>query len=249
MPGEVRRSDAPSAARPRPLLRWAAPLAAFLLAGLAGALLTPLGEDDAGAAAAGRATVEARAADPWGVPPEAGAVGERQDEYAAAPPWGVLVWREGRRTCFEPGQVVDRHTPGRSDELPGIKARGVLHRATLVGALRYDSKSGIGIQLYGIGRFAPYPREIGGSCGDPDEGAGLLLSWETRTPRQDAAKAVTVVSGVAGPRVRAISAGGRNLPLSRRRAFVHAVRGVSEPAAVPVTVTYADGSRRRFPAR
>ena len=233
-------------------MKWLAPLVAFVLAAVVGALLTPLGEDDAGAAPAGHATVEARAADPWGVPPEAGAVGERPDEYAAAPPWGVLAWREGGdagRTCFEPGQVVDRHTPGRSDELPGIKARGALHRATLVGALRYDSKSGIGIQLYGIGRFAPYPREIGGSCGKPDEGAGLLLAWETRTPRQDAAKAVTVVSGIAGARVRAVSAGGRDLPLSHRRAFVHAVRGVREPAAVPVTVAYTDGSRRRFPTR
>jgi hypothetical protein len=231
-------------------VRWLAPLAAFLLAGAVGALLTPLGEDDAAPApAAARATVEARAADPWGVPPEAGAVGERPDEYAAAPPWGVLVWRAGGRTCFEPGQVVDRHTPGRSDELPGVKARGVLHRARLVGALRYDSKSGIGIQLYGIGRFAPYPREIGGSCGDPEAGAGLLLAWETRTPRRDAAKAVTVVSGVAGPRVRAVRVGGRELPLSARRTFVHAVRGVREPASVPVEVAYADGSRRRFPAR
>ena len=161
----------------------------------------------------------------------------------------LLTWREGGRTCFEPGQLVDRHTPGRSDELPGVKARGTLHRATLVGALRHDSKSGIGIQLYGIGRFAPYPREIGGSCGDPDDGSGLLLAWETRTASQDAAKAVTVVARIAGPRVRAVSAGGRRLELSvRRRAFLHVVRGVREPAGVPVEVTYTDGSRRRrFP--
>jgi hypothetical protein len=52
---------------------------------------------------------------------------------------------------------------------------------------------------------------------------------------------------VAGPRVRAIRAGGRRLALSRRRAFLHVVRGVREPAMVPVEVVYADGSRRRFP--
>ena len=120
--------------------------------------------------------------------------------------------------------------------------------AFFAAALRYDSKSGIGIQLYGIGRFAPYPREIGGSCGEPDGGAGLLLAWETRTARQDVARAVTVVGGIAGPRVRAVSAGGRRLELSDgRRAFLHVVRGVREPAAVPVEVSYADGERRRFP--
>ena len=118
----------------------------------------------------------------------------------------------------------------------------------MVGALRYDSKSGIGIQLYGIGRFARYPREIGGSCGDPRAGAGLLLAWETRTARRDAAQAVTVVGGIAGPRLREVSAGGQRLALSRgRRAFLRVVRGVREPEAVPVLVTYAGGERRRFP--
>ena len=213
-----------------------------------GALLTPLGDEDE-AAGRGRATIEGRAADPWRVPPEAGAVGERPSQYAAAPPWALLTWRAGGRTCFEPGQVVDRHTPGRSDELPGVKARGTLHRARLVGALRYDSKSGVGIQLYGLGRFVPYPREIGGSCGDPAAGAGLLLAWETHTGRRDAAKPVTVVSGIAGPDVRAVSVAGRRLALSaRRRAFLHVVRGVREPAALPVEVTYDDGTRRRFTA-
>ena len=229
------------------MTRWA-PLAGFAAAAAVGALVTPLGPSPAGGAApAGRATVEARAPDPWGVPPEAGSVGERRDEYAAAPPWALLVWRaRDGRTCFEPGQVVDRHTPGRSDELPGVKARGELRRATLVGTLRYDSKSGIGIQLYGIGRFAPYPREIGGSCGDPDAGPGLLLASETRTARADAARAVTVVGGIAGRRVRAVRAAGRSLRLSPRRAFVLVVRGVREPGAMPVEVTYADGARRRL---
>jgi hypothetical protein len=227
---------------------WPLPLAAFLAAATVGALVTPVG-GDAGAAAPGPATVEGRAADPWGVPPEAGAVGERRDEFAAAPPWAMLVWRAGDgRTCFEPGQVVDRNTPGRSDELPGVKARGTLHRATLVGTLRYDSRSGIGIQLYGIGRFARYPREIGGSCGEPDAGSGLLLAWETRSARKDAARAVTIVGGIAGPRVRSVSVAGRVLALSHRRAFLHVVRGVREPRDVPVEVTYRDGARRRFGA-
>jgi hypothetical protein len=73
-------------------------------------------------------------------------------------------------------------------------------------------------------------------------------AWEGRTAREDAARAVTIVGGVAGPRVRSVAVAGHVLALSRRRAFLHVVRGVRETRDVPVEVTYRDGSRRRFGA-
>ena len=75
-----------------------------------------------------------------------------------------------------------------------------------------------------------------------------MLAWETRSARKDAARAVTIVGGVAGPRVRSVSVTGQVQALSRRRAFLHVVRGVREPRDVPVEVTYRDGARRRFGA-
>ena len=198
--------------------------------------------------ARGGSSVEGAAADPWGHPPEAGAVGETR--LAAAPDWALLVWRDVRgRACYEPGQVVDRHTPGRADQLPGIRhPGGVGLRGRLVGSLRYDSRSGTGIQFYGVGRFSAYDPAVGGSCGRPAAGLGLLASWGSRYARRDQAFAVTVVSGIAGPRVQsvAVRVGGRWVvrPLSVRRAFVWAARGVRGPSELPLRVTYTDGRVR-----
>ena len=195
------------------------------------------------------ATVEGRAPDPWGRAPESGSVGGRP---LRAPPWALLVWRaRGGATCYEPGQVVNGRTPGRSDELPGIRPTGPGLTRTLVGSLRYDSRSGTGIQLYGLGRFTPYPAEEAGSCGFPARGAGLLLSREAQYPRRDLSLGHTIVAGVAGPRVAsvAVRANGRRrvLPLSRRRrAFLWVVRGVVPPARLPVSVQYTDGRERTF---
>jgi hypothetical protein len=58
---------------------------------------------------------------------------------------------------------------------------------------------------------------------------------------------VTVLSGLAGPRVRAVQArraGGRWRTLrfaGRERAFVVAVKGTGGPAALPARGVYADG--------
>jgi hypothetical protein len=200
------------------------------------------------APARGSTSVEGAAADPWPHPPEAGAVGERR--LAASPLWALLVWRDARgRACYEPGQVVDRHTPGRADQLPGIRHPGGAGlRGRLVGSLRYDSRSGTGIQFYGVGRFSAYEPAAGGSCGRPAAGIGPLASWESRYARRDQAFAVTVVSGIAGPRVRSVAVRIRGRwsprPLSARRAFLWAARGVRGPAELPVRVTYVDGSVR-----
>jgi hypothetical protein len=199
-------------------------------------------------AVAGTATIEGRAPDPWGRAPESGAVGGRP---LRPPPWALLVWRaRGGETCYEPGQVVDRHTPGRSDELPGIRPTGPGLREALLGSLRYDSKSGTGIQLYGLGRFERYPVEETGSCGFPARGAGLLLGRESQYPRRDLSLGHTIVGGVAGPRVASVSVvvdgRRRRLALSRRRAFLWVVRGVVGPARVRVVVRYVDGRERTF---
>lgn len=196
---------------------------------------------------AGSAQPDARAPDPYGVGPNAGGVGDDRNP-APAPPWAVLVWRaRDGTTCFEPGQYVDRHTPGRSDELPGVPARGRLRRGRMVGLLRYDARAAAGIQLYGVGRFTEYDTRIGGSCGDPSAGAGLLMSWERRYARPDASYAFTALSGVAGPRVHALAvragSGWRPLAIGSRRAFVFVVRGARRPA---LRVTYAGGSSRTF---
>jgi hypothetical protein len=117
----------------------------------------------------------------------------------------------------------------------------------MVGPLRYDAHSGPGIQLYGIGRFNPYPRGEGGSCGDPDGPAGLIVSWETEVGRRDLNLGVTTVAGIAGPRVRSVqvTVGGRPrvLPLDRG-AFLAVVRGDIAPRELPVTVRYRDGATR-----
>ena len=190
-----------------------------------------------------------RAPDPWPRPPEAGSVGEKR--LATPPPWSLLVWRDERgRTCFEPGQVIDRSTPGRSDQLPGERPVGPGLRRPVLGSLRYDQKSGPGNQLYGVGRFTRYDPSVGGSCGEPGAGAGLLLSWESRYARRDQAFATTVAGGVASPRVRAVAArrGGRwrAVAISRDGAFLVTARGVVGPRELPVRVRYRDGSARTF---
>jgi hypothetical protein len=189
--------------------------------------------------------VEGRAEDPWGRAPESGSVGGRP---LSAPPWALLVWRaRDGATCFEPGQIVDHDTPGRSDELPGVRPTGKGLTRTLVGSLRYDSRSGTGIQLYGLGRFSPYPSAETGTCGFPERGAGLLLSRETQWPRLDNSLGHTIVSGIAGPEVVSVAVGGRELALSsRRRAFLRVLRGVVAPERVPVVVHYAHAGARTF---
>ncbi len=192
---------------------------------------------------AGRGRIDGRAADPWGRPPEAGAAGER---VAFAPPWAVLVWRDRRgRTCVEPGQVVDARTPGRADQVPGVRPTGRARLTRVLGSLRYDSRSGTGIQLYGIGRFQPYDPRVGGTCGSPSARAGLIAGWESRFPRRDQALAVTAVFGVAGPDVAAVEVAGERVPgVAPDRGFVVALRGVRGPDDAPVTVRYRDGRAR-----
>jgi hypothetical protein len=198
---------------------------------------------------AGSATVEGSAPDPWGRAPESGSVGGRP---LRPPPWAVLVWRaRDGVVCFEAGQRVGRRTPGRSDQLPGVRPTGRSTLETLVGSLRYDSRSGTGIQFYGLGRFAAYPVAEGGTCGDPAGGAGLLLSRTTQWPRRDLSLGHTIVAGVAGPRVEAVNlrrdGRTRRLALSpRRRAFVAVVPGVVAPGRLVVIVRYAGGATRRF---
>jgi hypothetical protein len=191
------------------------------------------------------ALVEGHAADPWDRAPESGAVGGRP---LRPPPWALLVWRaRDGATCFEPGQVVDRNTPGRSDQLPGVRPTGRGLTRTLVGSLRYDSRSGTGIQLYGLGRFSPYPSAETGTCGFPARGAGLLLSRETQWPRRDNSLGHTIVSGIAGLKVASVTVAGRAVELSaRRRAFLRVLRGVVAPRRVPVDVRYLDGRTRTF---
>jgi hypothetical protein len=191
------------------------------------------------------ALVEGRASDPWGRAPESGAVGGRS---LRPPPWALLVWRaHGGATCFEPGQIVDHDTPGRSDELPGVRPTGHGLTTSLVGSLRYDSRSGTGIQLYGLGRFSPYPSSETGTCGFPERGAGLLLSRETQWRRLDNSLGHTIVGGIAGPRVVAVSVAGLPVPLSsRRRAFLRVFRGAIDPKSALVRVRFADGRTRTF---
>jgi hypothetical protein len=195
----------------------------------------------------GRAAIRARTADPWHRAPNTGGVGDRS---VFVPPWALLVW-EGRdgSSCYEPGQYVDNGTPGRSDQLPGVPPEGALRRSRMVGPLRYDARSGPGIQLYGIGRFNPYPRGEGGSCGDPNGRAGVIVSWETEVGRRDLNLGVTTVAGVAGPRVRSVevAVAGRARALALERgAFLAVVRGDVAPRALPVTVRYRDGATRVF---
>ena len=110
-----------------------------------------------------------------------------------------------------------------------------------------DAYTNDGIQLYGLGRFSPYPSAETGTCGFPARGAGLLLSRETQWPRLDNSLGHTIVSGIAGPRVASVTVAGRAVALSaRRRAFLRVLRGVVAPSRVPVVVRYADGRTRRF---
>jgi hypothetical protein len=194
-----------------------------------------------------RAAIAARTPDPWHRAPNTGGVGERR---LFVPPWALLTWRgrDGSR-CYEPGQYVDARTPGRSDQLPGVPPVGKLRRARMVGPLRYDARAAPGIQLYGIGRFNPYPRAEGGSCGDPDGSAGLIFSWETEVARRDLNLGVTTVAGIAGRRVRSVEVGmggrRRTLPITGG-AFLGVFRGDVAPRDLPVTVRYRDAGARAF---
>jgi hypothetical protein len=222
----------------------------FVMAALAGWLVTEAARDAPAydgprdeRPVAGSTRIEGSAPDPFGVPQWAVAT-----EPERMPAWALLVWRtRSGATCFEPGQVVDRNTPGRSDQLPGIRSTGPKTLGRLVGSLRPDARSGTGIQFYGLGRFTPLRPGEGGSCGDPSGGAGLLVARETYTTRRDLGPARTIVAGLAGPRVASVAVGGRALPLrGPDRAFVVVRRGAAAPAVV---VTYRDGSRRSFSTR
>jgi hypothetical protein len=197
--------------------------------------------------AAGHATIAAPTRDPWHRAPNTGGVGERP---LFVPPWALLVWRgrDGSR-CYEPGQYVDARTPGRSDQLPGVPPVGRLRRAPMVGPLRYDARAAPGIQLYGIGRFNPYPRAEGGSCGNPEASAGLIFSWETEVARRDLNLGVTIVAGLVGRRVRSVQVTvdgrRRTLPLAGG-AFLGVFRGDVAPRDLPVTARYRDGASRGF---
>jgi hypothetical protein len=154
------------------------------------------------------------------------------DPRASAPPWSLLLWHDDRgRLCYEPGQVVR----GRADPRPGGTPAGPARRPPLVGSLR-------------PGGFTRYDPRAGGSCGEVDAAAGLLVSWESRYPRRDLARATTIAGGVAGSRVRGVDVrrGGRwtALPLSPERAFAVTARGVLGPRALPLRVVYRDGSAR-----
>jgi hypothetical protein len=201
------------------------------------------------APAPGSAAIRARTPDPWHRAPNTGGVGDRP---VVVPPWALLVWdaRDGAR-CYEPGQYVDAHTPGRSDQLPGVAPVGKLRRARMVGPLRYDARAAPGVQLYGIGRFNPYPRGEGGSCGEPTGRAGLIFSWETEVARRDLNLGVTTVAGVVGSQVRSVEVRGagrlRRLPIDGG-AFLAVFRGDVAPRELPLTVRYRDGRTRTFRA-
>jgi hypothetical protein len=193
------------------------------------------------------AAIRAFAPDPWHRAPNTGGVGDRP---LFVPPWAVLVWkgRDGSR-CYEPGQYIDARTPGRSDQLPGVAPQGRLRRSRMVGSLRYDARAAPGVQLYGIGRFNPYPRGEGGSCGDPDGPAGIVFSWETEVARRDLNLGVTTVAGLTGSRVRSVEVdvGGRPRPLRIvDGAFLGVLRGDVAPRDLPVTVRYRDGYATTF---
>jgi hypothetical protein len=198
----------------------------------------------------GAAVIDGRAPDPIGIPPQEGGMGEKPPP---APPWAVLVWRSrAGATCYEPGQVIGPQTRGLPDVITGVRpAGGGRLPAEIVGSLRPDAKSGTGIQIYGVGRFAPYERSQGGSCGDPAAGPGLLVSVEHLFARRDLGRARTIVAGVAGPKVSALTvtgpAGSRRLALAgRRAAFLTLYRGVVAPRRLTLRIRDRDGTTRRL---
>jgi hypothetical protein len=194
-------------------------------------------------APAGDFVIEGRAADPHGLPPGAPRGADPAD-FPAPPPWAVAVWRDRLgRWCHEAGALVSDQTPGRGDQLPGVRATASTFPRPLVGSLRPDAHSGTGIQFYDLGRFLGYPMAEGGSCGDPEAGPGLIVSLEHRFARRDLGPDRTVVSGVAGSRVRAVVVDGRELELGRRRSFIALYDGIRFPRVV---VLHKDGRRVRL---
>ena len=69
------------------------------------------------------------------------------------------------------------------------------------------------------------------------------MSLEHRFARRDLGPDRTVVSGIAGRRVRAVSVDRREVGLGRRRSFIALYDGLRSPI---VEVRYADGSRKRL---
>jgi hypothetical protein len=224
----------------------------FLLAAVAGfgatAALRPAGDPPpfTRGAPAGEFYVEGSVPDAYGRPPGVPRASRAKD-FPQPPPWAVVVWRDRRgRWCHEAGTLVSDDTPGRGDQLPGVRATESTFPRPLVGSMRPDAKSGTGIQFYDVGRFLGYPLAEGGSCGDPAAGPGLIVSLEHRFARRDLGPDRTVVSGVAHARVREVRVGGRVARLGSRRSFIALLDGLSHP---DVEVRYADGTRRtlRFP--
>ena len=222
----------------------------FAVAALLGAgatqVLRPAADPPAyarGAPVEGSRSIEGRVPDPYGLPPGA-ARGTDPRTVPDPPPWAVAVWRDRRgRVCHEAGPLVDNETPGRGGQIPGVPATEQTFLEPLVGSLRPDSRSGTGIQFYNLGRFLGYPFAEGSSCGEPDAGLGLLVSLEHRFERRDLGPDRTVVSGVAGRRVRTVLVESRPLALSPRRAFIALFDGITHPR---VEVRYSDGCTRRL---
>ena len=195
-------------------------------------------------APAGDFFVEGEVPDAYGRPPGVPR-DSRAKDFPTPPPWAVAVWRDrSGRWCHEAGTLVSDETPRRGDQLPGVKATESTFPRPLVGSMRPDAHSGTGIQFYDVGRFLGYPLQEGGSCGDPEAGPGLIVSLEHRFARRDLGPDRTVVSGIAGARVRAVTVDGRPARLGPRRSFIALFDGLRHPR---VEVTYEDGSRGSLP--
>jgi hypothetical protein len=240
---------------------WLVPAVVFVLSVVAGERLIGALRAEPRAAAVlpgpvrGSASIEGRWRDPFGHPPwnRINKATSYKNVKLLLPPWAVLVWRDkSGAICHEPGEIVNLATnPLFGNVIPQIEAKAADRpKGWRVGAIRPDAKFGTGRQLYGLGRFLEYPREVGGSCGDPSAEPGLIFSREVWHSRQDLGPVRTIIDGVAGPRVRSVALvrDGRTirLPLSKRRAFIAVFKGDLAPSSLPLIVTYTDGSERRF---
>jgi hypothetical protein len=198
---------------------------------------------------AGRALIDGHAPDPIGIPPQEGGLGGKPPP---APPWAVLVWRStAGATCFEPGQVIGPDTRGLPDVITGVRpTSGGRLPARVLGSLRPDAKSGTGIQIYGVGRFTPYDRAQGGTCGELNRPRDVLVSVEQLFGRLDLGRSRVIVAGVAGRDVAAVDVNGptgvRRVALGRRRAFITLYRGRVAASRLALRVRYRDGTGRRL---
>jgi hypothetical protein len=157
-------------------------------------------------------------------------------------------------------QQPDRLLPGPAEPMTGATAaeprggpdwavRTYVSRTGLLCTERGRLRGDVFGDLREDGGFEPRPPGATGMCGDGRQDP--VLAAVDRLPAHAGQPEVTIVYGTSLRRLRAVTVepdGGEpvDLPIGARSTFIGRFAGLRTPAALPLTVVFADGSSERI---